>query len=365
MLIYQIGNQILRGYANISNNVTYEDTSYISNTNNMLYFKSTLPKIEPVRVTVNGNLYIFNNTTPHKQINNLLSMAGKPYVDVIGYMPKEYKFAYGEINFNNSDTDNARWFHTYGQIVSVNKEINDENDFNVEMPLSLELVINPVWCPLNEWVWFARYELSNIYSVTELTALTLEKETLPKSVVDFHYSPQFRFYRRGGYDTTALELYTNSNSMWSNWLDDTTIYEYHTNSPTGVDMSFEANTLDNYAPYIIYKFSGDAGWDVSGYPVVTITVSSDTRGMRLNTFTTTFNLEIEDGQHFIIPSDIEPFIVDNSDNIIKNTFNGENKSLEITYESSMPAVLYGTTNTVSITFSKPVVCEVLVYSRTI
>lgn len=363
MFIYQIGDQILRGYASISSNVSFSDTSYMSDSNNRIYFNSRFQKLEPVQINVSGELYIYNNTTPYKQLSDLISVAGKPYVDIIGYMPSEYKFGYNEINFNNSDVDDARWFYTYGQVLSVDRTMGFEEDHNTSMPLNVTIAINPVWIPLNEWVWYAEYELSNIKTVTQIP-ITLEKSVLPREVVDFNYAPHFRFYKRGLYDGADIELYTNStNTIWQDWLSDKTMFK-HVNQTVSTSpniITLETTTDNNYPPYIIYKFSGDDSWITP--PQITITVESELQPMKFTEFETTFALDLPTGQHLIIPCDSPHFIVNDNNTIIKNNLNGENASIEMLYETPYPAILLGKYNRITIESTQNVDCQVLLYNR--
>jgi hypothetical protein len=168
-----------------------------------------LPELQDVQIT--GTLVCTDCLSVTDQINRLMAMGGVPFIDIIGYLPNVCCGS-GECSCGGALSGRqVQWVTTTGMITKIDRatEISDNGNHpgNV-MEVSLSLVLDPYWQPLNKFSWDVIYGTDSVSDWAPLSALLHWPGGFPKypdgRVVfrrkyyeDFHlpYAPNLWTYR--------------------------------------------------------------------------------------------------------------------------------------------------------------------------
>lgn len=120
------------------------------------YFTGGIQLPEPMEVTISGSILCRSCISVNDQFNALLSVAGRPYVDVIGYLPNDCCTTQGTCGCSGGEHA-VNWLHTTGFIKEVKRQWEKEEAGEVRpeqgMEVEIEAVFSTYWMPLNPYVW--------------------------------------------------------------------------------------------------------------------------------------------------------------------------------------------------------------------
>lgn len=241
MFIYQIGNQIVRGFARHSSGVTWRGKATQPEQGTVVTFNNYYSLPETTKLSLSGNLACNRSSAPLVSLNGLMKLGGKPYIDVVGYLPNECCCVGQTCSYCNGESQNGvHWFHTYGQITDISRDWNlDESSHDqfTLIPISIQLEVNPLWQPLNQYLWFPYYPTNELDTFSNLIVddpsnFPTDEETVdnlqvikmmnnvelyyhPEQVVPFHFEPEFMFYKKTFIEAWKYILYDPF--FWEDW----------------------------------------------------------------------------------------------------------------------------------------------------
>lgn len=143
MYIYQIGTTNLIGFYKFDKKISWENKEKM--VRDYIYdFERKNIKYKATKVSMSAVLYTDKNRTAYEKLLEFNKYGGYGGVDVFGFQPVKAK---------------SLWYHTTGIITEMSNLI----DFEEEVvpldliELELELTINPLWVPINPYIWFPVY----------------------------------------------------------------------------------------------------------------------------------------------------------------------------------------------------------------
>lgn len=172
--IYQIGNVTLGVQASDLAGIAMElPRSFRGEAKQGLYSPTTyftggiqLP--EPLEAKVSGTIFCRKCMSVADQFNALMSVSGRPYVDVIGYLPNPCCTLSGECETCGDCPPDTRptWLWTTGFVKEVSRthQYEEVGDLHAEeaMEIEIELILSTYWLPLNPYVWEPHYDGSYV-----------------------------------------------------------------------------------------------------------------------------------------------------------------------------------------------------------
>ncbi len=160
-------------------------------------FSGTTQFPEPMEVSVTGTFLCSGCESVSDQFNRLLSMAGKPNIDIIGYLPNDCCCtgeSCGKCG-NCSGEKPVTWITTTGIIESVDRgyEISDANSQypGSMMEVSFKMILDTYWYPLNPYLWYPQYNIEQYDSFRQDPELV--KSIMPVKV---ETDSSFSFWKR-------------------------------------------------------------------------------------------------------------------------------------------------------------------------
>lgn len=194
---------------------------------------------EPLELNLSGTFLCSCCQSVSDQFNRLLSMGGRPHVDIIGYIPNDC-CSVGEScgTCGNCTGDGAvTWMTTTGVIESIERSYTLESGGEYPgsmMEVSFKLTLDAYWYPLNPYSWFARYDTEPYDSFRTDPVLT--RSPLPVTVTD---SSTFYFWKRNYpaslefYDPTLWpEIYKFDDALASTYVESpSATFTYRVRSP--------------------------------------------------------------------------------------------------------------------------------------
>lgn len=152
---------------------------------------------EPMELEVTGTFLCSRCESVADQYGKLLSMSGKPYVDVIGYLPNDCCGVGESCDVcGNCQGDKAvTWMTTTGTITSVDRHYTISGDSEYPgnmMEVSFKMTLDTYWYPMNPYVWYPHYDLSTPYDSFRREKI-LTKSILPTKVDN---RSRFSFFKR-------------------------------------------------------------------------------------------------------------------------------------------------------------------------
>lgn len=263
MFIYQIGNVIIQGFAEHSTPVSWRGSITQPEQSNEIFFSNYYKLPEVSRLSINGTIKCFKDVTPITQLEKLMRIGGIPYIDIIGYTPNTCcrpGIPCGICGGSSFGTP-VNWWQTYGMIRSVNRNYSldvDHNEQLVALGINLEVDANPLWRPLNRYMWFPYYadDEPDTFSLILEDASNPDDETdddgqfseivnglelyyHPPETALWHFQPQFKFYKKSF--TNRYLLYNPD--YWADFYDD--IYAYGNSLSTYGASSSLSYTIEN------------------------------------------------------------------------------------------------------------------------
>lgn len=159
---------------------------------------------EPMEISLTGTFMCSGCESVSDQFNRLLSMGGKPYIDVIGYLPNDCcctSESCGKCG-NCSGNKPVTWLTTVGVIESVDRGYAIEGDTPYPgsmMEVSFKITLDTYWYPMNPYTWYPQYGAEPYDSFHQ--DQTLVKSILPTQVLG---NSTFSFWKRNYADPFAL-----------------------------------------------------------------------------------------------------------------------------------------------------------------
>lgn len=183
-------------------------------------------------VEISGTFICQDCISVSDQINRLMSLGGVPHLDIIGYLPNACCGS-GDCSCGGLVTrDDVRWITTTGMITKVSRavELNDSGNYpGSVMEVSMTLVLEPYWYPLNRFQWEPIYGTDAVDDWEVLTTLQHFGGLYPKHpgsrivfrrkhYAAFHlpYTPAlwtYEYYDQDEYVVSSFQTRTRSYSI--------------------------------------------------------------------------------------------------------------------------------------------------------
>lgn len=334
-------------------------------------FSGTTQFPEPMEISVTGTFLCSGCESVSDQFNRLLSMAGKPNIDVIGYLPNDCcctGSSCGQCG-NCSGDKPVTWLTTTGIIQSVERGY-DLSDANSQYPgsmmeVSFKMILDTYWYPLNPYTWYPQYNIEQYDSFRQDPELI--KSIMPTKV---EADSSFSFWKRTYEKPYALynpnlwdEMYKYDDAVSRiNLISDGSPITYRVRSPrtrwaapptslycfenfpyTGIEFAPSISVKTEMRPFYTETFLSairDAGDfdDVLDDATTALLIN--------NTLTSVLKLIVTDGLHR--PS----FILYNDEPVLfrRGNFQPERPVLaDWSYPTNNPGELLGLDNIVTIT----------------
>lgn len=147
---------------------------------------------EPLELSLTGTFMCSDCESVSDQFNRLLSMAGKPHIDVIGYLPNDCCCT-GSSCGKCGDCQGDRpvtWLTTTGTIESVERgyEVSGDTQYpGSMMSVSFKMILDAYWYPMNSYVWYPQYGAEPYDSFRQ-------DADLVKGILPTHVDERSRFY---------------------------------------------------------------------------------------------------------------------------------------------------------------------------
>lgn len=160
------------------------------------------PELQDVDVT--GTFLCANCESVSDQFNRLLSMSGKPHIDIIGYLPNDcccVGESCGECG-NCQGEKAVTWMTTTGVIESVERSYTIDGSAPYPagmMEVSFKMTLDSYWYPLNPYIWYPEYNSAPYDSFARDTDFV--KSILPTRVDS---NSTFSFWKRNYSDTLGF-----------------------------------------------------------------------------------------------------------------------------------------------------------------
>lgn len=147
------------------------------------------------KVKIKGSIICSPCKTVSDQYNELASMAGRPYVDVIAYLPNECCGIGCSCDKcgNCSGKTEPVWMTTVGVLSGLSRK----TEFKADQPMStdimsvdIELTLDPFWYPMNKYVW--EYDWKGSQSDSYRTLTDLDEGSVPPFVPQYGSALVFR-----------------------------------------------------------------------------------------------------------------------------------------------------------------------------
>lgn len=166
-----------------------------------------LPELQDVQIS--GTIVCGDCLSVTDQINRLMAMGGVPFLDIIGYLPNACCGS-GECSCGGAlDGHAVQWVTTTGMITKIDRATSVEDDGNLPtnaMEISLSLVLEPYWYPLNRFQWDVVYGTDSVSDWDSLTSILHWPGTYPRQP-DGHF-----VFRRKHYEKFHLPYAPN---LWT------------------------------------------------------------------------------------------------------------------------------------------------------
>ena len=305
MFIYQVGDVVVRGFAEHSTPVAWRNEGLQNEFSSTVYYNSLYPLPEIANYSVSGTIAAHRGKTASKQLVDLMRNGGRPYIDIIGYLPNACCAVGVPCDVCCGVPECARWYHTYGRISSVERTYSlDESvaDPLASLEVSFELEANPYWEPLNKYLFIPVYGdlIPNVFDLEESnTPLDISKHVEVKTVgttnivmhpcqvAPFHYEPEFVFVKRRYQD--KWKLYNTI--YWNDWNDSSFVYG-NSLSTGPTSRNYTVSSLHSGAIKTMHAFS-DLTWN-TGQDKAYIYVEAEYTHYNLKNTLSVLNLSILD-----------------------------------------------------------------------
>lgn len=304
MFIYQIGDTVIRGFASHSSPVSFRGEASQSDYSSLVTFSNnyTLPDI--TELTISGVISCLNDRGQITPLINLMKIAGKPYIDIIGYLPNTCCCVGLPCSVcGGQQPDNGvYWWHTYGMVTKVSRDFTLDPSYDeqlVTIPVTINVKINPMWQPLNPYLWFAYHgkdvidpftmepdypnnlsdEVEDEANRESVLVAGMERYFHPETVVPFHYEPEFVFVKKRLLNQYLLY----SGNYWNDW--DTTDIRIFGRQPASGLTAYQTDPSFNAICRTMHCFNN---LQISGS--LTITVENEITPYNIVTSVSTIDL---------------------------------------------------------------------------
>lgn len=194
---------------------------------------------EPIELNLTGTFLCSGCESVSDQYNRLLSMGGRPHIDVIGYLPNDCcctDSSCGQCG-NCSGDKPVTWITTTGILESIDRSytIDGETPYPGSMvEVSFKMTLDSYWYPLNPYMWFPRYDAEPYDSFRQDADLI--RSIMPTDVTP---ASNFSFWKRNYpasldfYDPTVWPLiYKYDDALASTYLENVSqTFRYRVRSP--------------------------------------------------------------------------------------------------------------------------------------
>ena len=134
---------------------------------------------EPKKITLNATLVSQDGRSASAQLNDLLSLGGVPYIDVIGYVP-DIAVDCGA----QAPSFPVQWLMTTGMITRITPttEVNGKGVHPAEaLEVSIDLLLDPFWYPIDKFQFQVQYGSLEATLFTPVTLLEYDPQRLPRA----------------------------------------------------------------------------------------------------------------------------------------------------------------------------------------
>ena len=192
IFLYQIGMDRITAtptsFAGLQVNMprTFKVDAVQSGQSPKVFFNGFTQFPEPLELELTGTFICSNCDSVSDQFSRLLSMAGKPYVDVIGYLPNDCCCVGNSCGVcgNCSGDKPVTWLTTTGTITFVdrNYEISSGTPYpGSVMEVSFKMILDAYWQPMNPYIWYPQYDAALPYDSFH-REVALSKAILPPQI---------------------------------------------------------------------------------------------------------------------------------------------------------------------------------------
>jgi hypothetical protein len=304
MFIYQVGDVVIRGFAEHSTPVEWKNEGLQNEFSSTVFYNSLYPLPEIASYSVSGTIAAHRGNTASRQLVDLMRNGGRPYIDIIGYLPNACCEVGSSCSICCGVSECVRWYHTYGRISSVERTYTlDESvsDPLASLEISFELEANPYWEPLNKYLYIPIYGdvIPNVFELEEngtpldITLGVQEKVVgvtnlihHPCQVAPFHYEPEFVWVKRRFVNSFLLY----DTAYWDDWNDSSFVYAQSL-STSSLMRSYTVSSPHSGSVRTLHAF-GHIEFG-TGHDLV-ITVNSEYSPFNIIATTSTLNLEYLD-----------------------------------------------------------------------